>query len=56
MGGLLLDEIFFLIFFLEMALGEFYELGGWVGEGCEGSIRLTFSRGMYEVCGALECL
>ena len=37
-----------------MALGEFYELGGWVGEGCEGSVRPTFSRGMYEVCGALE--
>ena len=38
-----------------MALGEFHELGGWKGEGCEGSIRPTFSRGMYEVCGALEC-
>ena len=38
-----------------MALGDFYELVGCKGEGCEGSIRPTFPTSMYEVCGALEC-
>ena len=35
-------------------LGEFSVLAGWVGERCEGGIRPTVSRGLYEVSGALE--